>query len=278
MDVSASNGRHRAAPKPSRAPVTAGAITAAAAVAVTGFVVLGDGADESAVVSSAASALGGFHSASLDKANAAEGGVAGSGGTISGARSATGEVQLARAARAKARELLAERIAAVERQAAAAARAKLIARQRACGYNPSIQRGLTSSAAQRQNARTIIKVAERMGLPRRAAVIAIATALQESFLRNINHGHLDSQGLFQQRPSAGWGSPAQVTNPDYAARAFYRKLKEIDGWRHLPVTVAAQRVQISAFPWAYARWERAAASLVRSVTDARPEALTCTPR
>jgi hypothetical protein len=121
-------------------------------------------------------------------------------------------------------------------------------------------------------------VAEQMGLPRRAAVIAIATALQESFLRNINHGHLDSRGLFQQRPSAGWGSPSQIMNPEYSARKFYSKLREIDGWQRLPVTVAAQRVQISAFPWAYARWERAASQLVSNETQAKPEALLCTPR
>ena len=286
LDVSATRpDRRRPTQKPLRTPKAAGAAVAAAAVAVTGFVVLESTGDSSSVVDSAAAMIGevgDFSAASLDgealasdDPRASRSGLRGS---LAGADGLPEEVHLANAARARARALLADRIEAVERKAAEAAKARLVAHQRACGYNPYIQRGLTSTAEQRRNARTIMRVAEQMGLPRRAAVIAIATALQESFLKNVNHGHLDSRGLFQQRPSAGWGRPSQIMNPEYAARSFYRKLKEIDGWRRLPVTVAAQRVQISAFPWAYARWERAAAQLVRNETQAKPEALLCTPR
>ncbi|HEX6074679.1 MAG TPA: hypothetical protein VFZ32_05360 [Micromonosporaceae bacterium] len=118
------------------------------------------------------------------------------------------------------------------------------------------------------NARTIVQVGRELGLPPRATVIAIATALQESHLNN--YGHLgdrndhDSLGLFQQRPSAGWGTPQQVTNPRYAATRFYRKLMRIRGWQHRPLTQVAQSVQVSAFPLAYAKWEAMAAHLVRA--------------
>jgi peptidoglycan DL-endopeptidase CwlO len=118
------------------------------------------------------------------------------------------------------------------------------------------------SADQRANAQTIIGVAKGMGLPPRAWLIGLATAMQESQLRNIGYGDRDSLGLFQQRPSQGWGSPAQVTNPAYAATAFFQHLQAVPGWDTLPVTVAAQTVQRSAFPDAYARWEGLAAKLV----------------
>ncbi|MGQ0843707.1 MAG: hypothetical protein ACT4QF_06195 [Sporichthyaceae bacterium] len=282
VDVSVAGGRHRAAAKPSRTPVAAGAAVAAAAVAVTGFAVLDGSADSSSAVTSAASALGdvgGFAAASIDRPTAAlAADVAAPAERAEAARRSADHPEAVRAARDRARSLLADRIEAVERKAVEAARAKLAARQKACGYNPNIQRALTSTADQRRHARTIIAVADRLDLPPRAAVIALATALQESFLRNINHGDRDSRGLFQQRPSMGWGSAAQVTNPEYSARAFYRALKEVDGWQRLPLTVAAQRVQISAFPWAYARWEKAAARLVANETDAAPEALLCRPR
>ncbi|MGQ0463770.1 MAG: hypothetical protein ACT4QG_00460 [Sporichthyaceae bacterium] len=267
VSATGSQGRHRAAAKPSRTPVAAGAAATAAAVAVAGFVVLDAEGSESPALASAGSALANlpsFHSASLDA-------------SLDAALVDRSDGDR-RAARDRARGLLAERIEAVEKAAAEAARKKLQARQRACGYNPSIQRGLTTNAAQRRNARTIIDVAERMKLPRRAAVIAIATALQESFLHNVSGGDRDSRGLFQQRPSMGWGSYTQVGTPDYAARKFYSVLQDLDGWQRLPVTVAAQRVQISAFPLAYARWEKAAATLVAKETGASAESLTCRPR
>jgi cell wall-associated NlpC family hydrolase len=91
--------------------------------------------------------------------------------------------------------------------------------------------------------------------------------MQESTLRNINYGDRDSLGLFQQRPSQGWGSPAQVTDPVYATTTFLDRLGQVPGWETLPITVAAQTVQRSAFPSAYAKWEGLAAQLVQALSD-----------
>jgi cell wall-associated NlpC family hydrolase len=128
--------------------------------------------------------------------------------------------------------------------------------------------GLT--AEQAGNAAVIIGVGQRLGIPTRGWVIAIATALQESGLRNLgdlgaNNDH-DSLGLFQQRPSAGWGTPAQITNSEYAATAFYQHLQQVPGWQSLPLTEAAQAVQRSAYPDAYAKHETQAASIVAAYT------------
>jgi cell wall-associated NlpC family hydrolase len=123
------------------------------------------------------------------------------------------------------------------------------------------------SDEQRQNAATIIGVAREMGAPPRAWLIALATAMQESTLRNINFGDRDSLGLFQQRPSQGWGSPAEVTDPVYATRTFVERLLAVPDWETMPVTVAAQTVQRSAFPDAYAKWEGLAAQLVQQLAD-----------
>ncbi|ALE75625.1 putative secreted protein [Pseudonocardia sp. Ae168_Ps1] len=120
---------------------------------------------------------------------------------------------------------------------------------------------------QRQNASSIISVAKDMDLPPRAWLVALATAMQESTLRNIDYGDRDSLGLFQQRPSQGWGTPAQVTDPAYSSRIFYERLLEVPGWESMPITVAAQTVQRSAFPDAYAKWEPLAAALVEQVGD-----------
>ncbi|MGO0576708.1 hypothetical protein [Ornithinimicrobium panacihumi] len=110
---------------------------------------------------------------------------------------------------------------------------------------------------QAANAATIAGVAVARGLPARAATIALATAIQESKLRNLRYGHADSQGLFQQRPSQGWGSVEQVTDPVYASNAFYDALERVPGWQEGVVTEVAQEVQRSAFPTAYAdhEWE-----------------------
>lgn len=124
---------------------------------------------------------------------------------------------------------------------------------------------------QMRNAAIIINVGKEMGLPPRAWVIAVATAMQES--RLVNLGHLgtrndhDSQGLFQQRPSAGWGTPAQVRDPEYASRKFYEKLKTVRGWQTTALTRAAQRVQRSAYPNAYAKHESTAAQIVNLLAD-----------
>ncbi|MBP2364977.1 C40 family peptidase [Pseudonocardia parietis] len=125
----------------------------------------------------------------------------------------------------------------------------------------------TLTDEQKQNAAAIISVAKDMELPPRAWLVALATAMQESTLRNIDYGDRDSLGLFQQRPSQGWGSPAQVTDPAYSSRIFYERLLEVPGWDSMPVTVAAQTVQRSAFPDAYAKWTPLATSIVEQVGD-----------
>ncbi|WP_308284549.1 C40 family peptidase [Pseudonocardia oceani] len=135
---------------------------------------------------------------------------------------------------------------------------------------PSGRAGATAdtlSEEQRANAATIIGVAREMGAPPRAWLVALATAMQESTLRNIDYGDRDSLGLFQQRPSQGWGSPAQVTDPVYSTTIFIERLLEVPGWDTMPVTVAAQTVQRSAFPDAYAKWEGLAAELVEGLAD-----------
>lgn len=127
------------------------------------------------------------------------------------------------------------------------------------------------SPEQSANASTISMIAVERGLAPRAATIAIATAIQESKLVNINYGDADSLGLFQQRPSQGWGSEEQVTDPVYAANAFYDALVQVDGWENGVVTEVAQEVQRSAFPTAYADHEpeaRVAASVLTGETPA----------
>lgn len=126
-------------------------------------------------------------------------------------------------------------------------------------------------AEQLYNAAVIIAVGQELEMPSRAWVIAVATAMQESSL--VNLGHLgarndhDSLGLFQQRPSSGWGTPEQVQDPVYAATKFYEKLTTVDGWEHMALTEAAQRVQISAYPFAYAKHEPDATAIVNALTE-----------
>ena len=128
---------------------------------------------------------------------------------------------------------------------------------------------------QRTNASTIIGVAKGMGAPPRAWLVALATAMQESTLRNLGYGDRDSLGLFQQRPSQGWGSPAEVRDPVHSTTIFLQRLMAIPGWASLPVTVAAQTVQRSAFPDAYAKWEGLAAQLVAQLAGAAVPAASC---
>ncbi|MFE6833224.1 hypothetical protein ACFVFI_00055 [Streptomyces sp. NPDC057705] len=111
------------------------------------------------------------------------------------------------------------------------------------------------SPEQAANAATIAAVGVAKGLPDRAVTIALATAMQESALRNLDHGDRDSLGLFQQRPSMGWGTPEQIRDPVYSAGIFYDHLVDVPGYSRLPLTVAAQKVQRSGFPQAYAKHE-----------------------
>ncbi|MEU1653444.1 hypothetical protein ACH46N_26475 [Streptomyces pristinaespiralis] len=131
------------------------------------------------------------------------------------------------------------------------------------------------SAEMAGNAATISAVGTTRGMPERAVTIALATALQESALRNIEHGDRDSLGLFQQRPSQGWGTPEQILDPVYASGKFYDGLAEVPGYSRLPLTVAAQRVQRSGFPQAYAKHEPDAALLAAALTGRASATLTC---
>ncbi|MBQ0902375.1 hypothetical protein [Micromonospora sp. U21] len=134
--------------------------------------------------------------------------------------------------------------------------------------------------AQMDNAKVIVDVGLEMKMPRRALVVALATAMQESNLYNLTSDVLpesaqyanqgsgsdhDSVGLFQQRPSSGWGTVAELMRPSYAARAFYEALNEIPGWQDMSITAAAQAVQISAFPDAYAQHEDRATTVVAAL-------------
>ena len=130
---------------------------------------------------------------------------------------------------------------------------------------------------QLRNAAIIINTGADLKLPPRAWVIAVATAMQESRLTNLGHlgkaNDHDSLGLFQQRPSAGWGTPAQVQDPVYASRKFYEKLQTIKGWERMSLTRAAQAVQRSAYPDAYAKHEALATEIVNLLADGAAKAV-----
>jgi hypothetical protein len=128
---------------------------------------------------------------------------------------------------------------------------------------------------QAANAATIAAVALRRKLPEQAAVIAYATAIQESHLRNLESGDRDSVGLFQQRPSQGWGTPAHLQDPVYATGRFFGALVKVKDYTGLPVHVAAQRVQHSADGSAYAQHEADAKTLAEAFTGRVPGGVRC---
>ena len=132
------------------------------------------------------------------------------------------------------------------------------------------------STEQAENASIIAAVAERRGLPARAISIAIATAYQESKLENVEGGDRDSLGLFQQRPSQGWGTPKQIMDPYYATNAFYDALVKIDGYEAMEITEAAQQVQRSAFPDAYADHEKDGRTIASDMSGYSPASFSCT--
>ncbi len=132
---------------------------------------------------------------------------------------------------------------------------------------------------QSENAALISAIAVRRGLPPRAASIALATAYQESKIANIEHGDRDSIGLFQQRPSQGWGTREQILDPYYATNAFYDALVEIDGYASMRITEAAQRVQRSGFPEAYEDHADDARALASALTGQSQDGqFTCVVR
>jgi hypothetical protein len=131
---------------------------------------------------------------------------------------------------------------------------------------------------QAANAALISGISVQRGLPARAASIALATAIQESKLRNIDFGDMDSIGLFQQRPSQGWGTEEQIMDPVYSASRFYDALAEVGGYEALPITEAAQIVQRSAFPDAYADHEGEGRAFASALTGHSPASLNCVLR
>jgi hypothetical protein len=131
------------------------------------------------------------------------------------------------------------------------------------------------STEQAENAALIAGVSVRRGMPARAASIALAAAYQESKLYNLESGDRDSLGLFQQRPSQGWGSRQQILNPYLATTAFYDALQRVDGYETMRVTEAAQEVQRSGFPEAYADHEADARVLASALTGQSFHAFSC---
>jgi hypothetical protein len=132
------------------------------------------------------------------------------------------------------------------------------------------------SIEQAENASIIAAVAARRGLPARAISIAIATAFQESKLENVSGGDRDSIGLFQQRPSQGWGTEKQIMDPYYATNAFYDALVKVDGYQAMEITQAAQKVQRSAFPDAYADHEKDGRTIASAMSGYSEAAFSCT--
>ncbi|MEU1073592.1 MULTISPECIES: NlpC/P60 family protein [unclassified Streptomyces] len=130
--------------------------------------------------------------------------------------------------------------------------------------------GLTLPAEQVPNAQTIVATGRSLDVPQRGQIVALATAMQESRLRNLDSGDRDSLGLFQQRPSMGWGTAQQIRDPVYASERFYKALLKVKGWQQMTVTQAAQAVQASGFPDAYAQWEPLATALQKAIAATFP--------
>lgn len=134
---------------------------------------------------------------------------------------------------------------------------------------------VTLTLEQARNATIITSVALRRGLPARAVTIALATAYQESGIRNLDYGHADSVGLFQQRPSKGWGSVKQIMDPYYSSAKFYDALVRVKNWRTGDVNDVAQAVQRSAHPEAYRKHVSKARVLSSVLTGATPGGFSC---
>jgi cell wall-associated NlpC family hydrolase len=132
--------------------------------------------------------------------------------------------------------------------------------------------GLDLPGEQIPHAQTIVATGISLQVPRRGQIVALATALQESRLRNLDYGDRDSLGLFQQRPSQGWGTAEQIRDPVYASERFYTALVRVSGWQQMTVTQAAQAVQKSGYPDAYAQWEPLATALQTAIAATFPGA------
>ena len=143
-----------------------------------------------------------------------------------------------------------------------------------CEADPGGQ-GLQLSPDQASIAATIAGVASRRGLPARAVAIAYAAALQESKLVNLHYGDRDSVGVFQQRPSEGWGSTQQIEDPVYASGRFFDALTAVPDYLHLPIYAAAQDVQHSADGSAYAQYAAVGSALAAAFTGTAPHSVWC---
>ncbi len=137
---------------------------------------------------------------------------------------------------------------------------------------------LTLTAEQSRNAAIIVAASYKAGLPEQAAVIALATAWQESGLRNLDYGDRDSLGLFQQRPSYDWGTPDEIMDPWYASGRFYEELVKFDNWESRGITEMAQKVQRSGYPEAYRKHEANAIALAGALRGSRPATFACIDR
>jgi hypothetical protein len=129
---------------------------------------------------------------------------------------------------------------------------------------------------QAKNASTIAAVGQSLNVPAFGIEVAVATARQESKLHNLSYGDRDSLGLFQQRPSQGWGTEAQIMDPVYASTKFYQALLRVSGWQQLTLTQAAQAVQQSGTPTAYAQWEQFSSVVTSVFTGQAGAGLGCT--
>jgi hypothetical protein len=145
-----------------------------------------------------------------------------------------------------------------------------------CKVGPGPDDQVRLAAGQAANAATIAAVGIRRGVPKRAVVVALATAYQESDLENLNGGDRDSIGLFQQRPSQGWGTPEQIADPRYAAGRFYSALLKVKGWQEMRVTDAAQAVQRSAHPELYEQHAGKAEIVATALTGEAGGSVGCT--
>lgn len=135
---------------------------------------------------------------------------------------------------------------------------------------------VTLTPEQAENAVIIASVALTRNLPARAVSIALATAYQESGIRNLDYGHADSVGLFQQRPSQGWGTVKQIMDPYYSSGKFYTELVKVKNWRTDDINDVAQKVQRSGHPEAYRKHVSKARVLAMALTGNAPGAFTCT--
>jgi hypothetical protein len=138
------------------------------------------------------------------------------------------------------------------------------------------ERDVDLDLTQMANAATITAVGIGKKVPERAVIVALATALQESKLENLDGGDRDSLGLFQQRPSQGWGTPEQLQDPRYASRKFYNALLKVKGWQKMRITDAAQKVQRSAYPNAYEKWADEAQVMADALLGKVSAAVVCT--